>query len=322
MALTLEKICEARERIAHYVTKTPLLRLRGMDAFLNCKVYAKAECMQLTGSFKFRGAMNKALSLTPEQLGRGIVAASSGNHGRAISYAAKLLGAKAVIVMPFTAPQIKVSAIKALDAEVVQCETSERFKVAKEICVKRGATMVHPFNDEDIMAGQGTAGLEIAEQLPELDKLIIPVSGGGLFSGVSTAVKALAPKVKIYGAEPAALPRYSVSLKAGAPTKVDLKKSVADALVTQIPGDKCFPCVAKNADGFAAVEDEFLLKGMKILLMEGKLLCEPSSAIGIGAVLQGLVRVEPEDSVCFLISGGNLAFEQLRILDNVCCEFK
>lgn len=317
MALTLEKIRAARERISRYAVKTPLLRLKSMDPYLGCKVYIKAECMQVTGSFKFRGAMNKALSLTQEELGCGIVALSSGNHGRAISYAAKLLGAKATIVMPLAAPAIKVEAIRALGAEIVQCEPQDRADVAEKICAERGSVLVHPYNDEDIMAGQGTAGLEIAEQCPELEKLVIPISGGGLFSGVSSAVKALLPKAEVYAAEPAAIPRYSVSIKAGVPTAVPFKKSVADALITVIPGDKCFPCVAANADGVVAVEDEYLLKGMKLLLTEGKLLCEPSSAIGIGAVLQGLIKVEPEDNVCFLISGGNVALGQLRILDDV-----
>ena len=317
MVLTLEKIRAARERISRYAVKTPLLRLSSMDKYLGCKVYVKPECMQVTGSFKFRGAMNKALSLTPEQLGCGIVALSSGNHGRAISYAAKLLGAKATIVMPHAAPAIKVEAIRALGAEIIQCEPQDRAAVAEKICAERGSVMVHPYNDEDIMAGQGTAGLEIAEQCPELDKLVVPISGGGLFSGVSSAVKALLPKAEVYAAEPSAIPRYSVSIKAGAPTAVPFKKSVADALITIIPGDKCFPYVAANADGIAAVDDEYLLKGLKLLLMEGKVLCEPSSAIGIGAVLQGLIRVRAEDNVCFLLSGGNVAFDQLRVLDNI-----
>lgn len=317
MALTVKEIKEARERIAPYIVETPLLRLPSLDSFLGCEVYAKAECMQITGAFKLRGAMNKVLKLTKEQLACGIVAASSGNHGRGISYAAKMLGAKATIVMPYTAPQVKVKAIKALGAEVIQCDTSERFRVAEEVCTQRGASMVPPFNDEDVMAGQGTAGLEIMEQCPELDKVIVPVSGGGLIGGVSTAIKALAPQVKVYGAEPAALPRYSASLKAGRPVKVEQKKSLADALVAQIPGDICFPCVAANTDGFADVDDSFMLKGMKLLLMEGKLLCEPSSAIGIGAVLQGLIPVEKGEKVCFLISGGSVSLEQLGVLEGI-----
>ena len=317
MAFSFENIQEARTRIAPYIVKTPLLRLQNLDAYLGCEVYAKAECMQITGAFKLRGAMNKLLSLTPEELSHGIVAASSGNHGRGIAYAAKLLGTTAVIVMPYTAPQVKVDAIRALGAEIVQCEVSERFDVAAKICDERGATLVPPFNDEDVMAGQGTAGIEIMEQCPELNTVIVPTSGGGLIGGVSTAIKALSPSTLGYGAEPAVLPRYSVSIKAGKPTKVEPGKSIADALVAQIPGELCFPVVAAHTDGFADVDDEYLLRGWKLLLTEGKLLCEPSSAIGIGAVLQGLIPVKPGDKVCFLISGGSVGIEQLDVLKNV-----
>ena len=288
-----------------------------LDEFLGCQVYLKAECMQITGAFKLRGAVNKIKTLTPEQLSCGIVAASSGNHGKAVAYTAKKLGAKATIVMPYTAPAIKVNAIKELGAEVVQCDTSERFEVAERICKERNATMVPPFNDEDIMAGQGTSGIEIMEQCPDIDKVIVPVSGGGLIGGVSTAIKGMNSSVKVYGAEPAALPRYSASLKAGKPVKVEQKKSIADALVAQIPGDKCYPYIAKNTDGFFDVEDEYLLKAWKLLLTEGKILCEPSSAIGIGAVLQGLAKVEKDEKVCFLISGGSVGLEQLKVLEEV-----
>ena len=288
-----------------------------LDEFLGCQVYLKAECMQITGAFKLRGAVNKIKTLTPEQLSCGIVAASSGNHGKAVAYTAKKLGAKATIVMPYTAPAIKVNAIKELGAEVVQCDTSERFEVAERICKERNATMVPPFNDEDIMAGQGTSGIEIMEQCPDIDKVIVPVSGGGLIGGVSTAIKGMNSSVKVYGAEPAALPRYSASLKVGKPVKVEQKKSIADALVAQIPGDKCYPYIAKNTDGFFDVEDEYLLKAWKLLLTEGKILCEPSSAIGIGAVLQGLAKVEKDEKVCFLISGGSVGLEQLKVLEEV-----
>ena len=318
MAVTLERIREARERISPYVAKTPMLRLKNLDAYLGCEVYVKAECMQNAGSFKLRGAMNKALSLSREELDCGIVAASSGNHGRAISFAGQMLGAKVTVVMPNTAPAIKVKNVKALGAEVVQCENSERFVVADKVCAERGATLVPPFNDEDVMCGQGTVGLEILEQLPEVNKVISPVSGGGLLGGLATAIRESTDKVEVYGAESAVLPRWSVSLAAGTPTKVEQQgKNLADALMAQIPGELCWPYVAKNAAGVAAVDNEYLLKAWKLLLMEGKVLCEPSSAIGLAAVLQGLVPVKPTDKVCFLVSGGNVAFEQLKVFEEV-----
>ncbi len=317
MLLNLERIKEARERIAPYIVKTPMLRLQNLDAALGCQVYAKAECMQITGAFKLRGAMNKALSFAPGELKNGIVAASSGNHGKAVSYAARLLGVKATIVVPRTAAQVKVEAIRALGAEVVFCETSERFNVAERLRQEQNAVIIPPFNDEDIMAGQGTAGLEIMEQCPELDKLVVPTSGGGLLGGVSTAVKAISPKTKIYGAEPAALPHWSASLAAGHPVTVERRQTIADALVSHTPGSICFPCAARNVDGVADVTDGFLLKGMKLLLMEGKLLAEPSSCIGIGAVLQGLIPVTAREKVCFLISGGSVGLEQLKMLEGI-----
>ena len=317
MAMTVQDIREARERIAPYIVQTPLLRLPSLDRHLGCRVYVKAENMQITGSFKYRGAINKILSLTREELDRGIVAASSGNHGKALAYAAKMLGVKAAIVLPYTAAQIKVDTIAGWGAETVRCEVQERFEVAERLCRERGATLVPPYNDEQVMAGQGTAGLELMEQCPELDAVIVPTSGGGLIGGVSTAVKALSPKAKVYGAEPAALPRYTVSMAAGHPVKVPAGKSVADALVSNMPGPLCFPVVAEHVEGFAAVEDGYLLKGMKLLLLEGKLLAEPSSAIGLGAVLQGLLPVKETDKVCFVISGGSVSLEQLDMLKEI-----
>lgn len=194
---------------------------------------------------------------------------------------------------------------------------SERFEVAERLCRDRNTTLVPPFNDETVMAGQGTSGLEIMEQCPDLDKVIVPVSGGGLIGGVSTAIKAVKPETIVYGAEPANLPRYSASLKAGKPVMVEKNTTIADGLVTQIPGNVCYPYVAANTDGFADVDEDYILKGMKLLLLEGKLLCEPSSGISMGAVMQGLIKVKPDDKVCFFISGGSVSFEQLRILDGI-----
>ena len=263
--------------------------------------------------------MNKIQTLTEEELVRGIVAASSGNHGKAIAYGAKMKGAKATIIMPNTAPKMKVEAIKALGAEVISCDAAERFEVAAKVCEERGSTMVPPYDDYDVMAGQGTLGLEIMEQCPDVDMVVVPASGGGLIGGVSTAIKGVNANVKVIGAEPSVLPRYSVSMEKGEPTMVPMPevKSVADALVSNRPGLKCFPVVRDHVDGFAAVEDTYMLKAMKMLLMEGKILAEPSSCIGMGAVMQGSISVKPEDKVCFVISGGNLGFDQLELLGGV-----
>ena len=317
MALTIQEITEARERIEPYVMRTPLLRLHNLDKYLGCEVFVKAESMQTTGSFKLRGAMNRLLSLSRDELRRGVVAASSGNHGKAIAYACQKLGVRATIVLPHTAAKIKEDAIRKWGAEIVKCDVSERFETAEKLCRERGAVLVPPFNNEIVMAGQGTVGLEIMEQCPSVSAVVVPVSGGGLIGGVSTAIKAISPETKVYGAEPAALPRYSASLMAGKPIMVEKKTTIAEGLVTQIPGNICYPYVAANTDAFADVAEEYILKGMKLLLMEGKMLCEPSSGIGIGAVLQKLIYVQPTDRICFVISGGSVSFEQLRILESI-----
>lgn len=320
MPLTIREIEVARSRIAPYITQTPLLRMKNLDQYLGCEVYAKAECMQITGSFKLRGAMNKILSLSEEELRRGIVAASSGNHGKAIAYACKKLGVKATIVLPNSVAKVKEDAIRKWGAEIVKCDVSERFEVAEKLCQERNSTLVPPFNDETVMAGQGTAGLEILDQCSELDMVIVPTSGGGLIGGVSTAIKAVSPGTVVFGAEPAVLPRYSASLRAGKPIMVEKSKTVADALVTQIPGSICFPYVAAHTDGFADVDEEYIINGMMLLLIEGKLLCEPSSGISIGAILQGLIPVKPTDKICFFISGGSVSLEQLYQLESIVTE--
>lgn len=314
---SLDSIRAAQVRIDPYIVKTPLLRLPGLDSHLGCEVYAKAECLQITGAFKLRGAMNKMLKLTPEQLQCGVVTASSGNHGKALSYAAKMLGAKATVVIPDTAPDIKVNAIKNLGATVVRSKTAERFEVADRIAAETGGIVVPPYNDEDIMSGQGTIGLEICEQMPDLDKVIVPLSGGGLLSGVATAIKETCPNITVIGAEPAALPRYTVSLAEGKPTAVEQKPTLADALVSNRPGPLCFPWVQKYTDQIVDVTDEDMLRGAKHLLLDGHLLAEFSSAIGIGAVLGGLVDVKPSEKVCFVLSGGSVDLPQLDMLNKI-----
>ena len=304
--LTLEKIFAARNRLAPYVYHTPLIRLRSLDAILGCQVYVKAECMQLTHSFKIRGALNAILQLTPEQRKCGVVTASSGNHGRGVAYAAKMLGMKAIVVIPDHAPDVKVQAVKDLGAEVIRCPKPERFAIAERIRDERGCCYVPPFDDYDVMAGQGTIALEIFEDLPDPDAVLVPIGGGGLTSGVATAIKGIRPQTKVYACEPAAIPRFSVSLKADEPVTVPLVDTFADGVATLRPGDKTLPIVREKVDQVLDVPEEALLPAMKLLLTEGKVLAEPSSSIGLAAIQSGLVSFKPEDKVVFLLSGGNV----------------
>ncbi|WP_235616203.1 threonine ammonia-lyase [Lysinibacillus parviboronicapiens] len=262
--LTLEKIQAAKIKLAPYIYETPVIRLYGLDDILGCNVFIKAENMQKTNSFKLRGALNKMLSMPIEQLQNGVIAASSGNHGKGVAYAAKLLNIQATIVLPDTAPIVKVEGIRALGANVVLCKLAERHAVTERLSVAHNYAIIHPYDDYHIMAGQGTVGLEILEQLPHVDTIVVPMGGGGLISGVATAIKSLAPHVKVIGAEPAVVSRYAKSLKAGERLLVEEQKSLADALLTLQPGERNFPIVQKLVDRVVSVEEDFLYSGMKI----------------------------------------------------------
>lgn len=310
--VNLERILEAKARIAPYVYKTPVLRMESLDGLLGCEAYAKAECLQRTNSFKIRGALNKMLYLGAEKLKGGVVAASSGNHGKGVAFAAKLLGVKATIVVPETAPRIKVEGIQAYGADVIICKLAERHEIARRLSEEKGLTLIPPYDDYDIMAGQGTVGVEILEQLPDVDSVVVPIGGGGLIGGISTAVKALKPSVKVIGAEPARMPRYTRSIEAGIPVTIEENKCIADALLTLKPGDRNFPIVRSNVDEIVTTEDEFMSMGMKLLLLEGRILSEPSSAVGVGAALMKALPVKPCDKVCFVISGGSVGLEQVQ----------
>lgn len=317
MNFGLKQIQIASQKIEPYIIKTPLIRLSVLDEILGCEVYVKAENMQKTGAFKLRGAVNKVLSLSKEEIDKGIIAVSSGNHGKAVAYLAKQLGAKATVIMHDKATKTKIDAIKALGATVILCDASERFNVAEQLCQETGATMAPPYNDEYIMAGQGTVGLEIMEQCKDINSVIVPVSGGGLISGVSTAIKETNPNIKVYGAEPAVIPRYSKSVEKDEIVTVPANTSIADALPSLSPGIKCFPYAKKNVDKFLAVEEEYILKATKLLLLEGKIFAETSACIGIGAVMQGLVKFDKKDKVCFVLSGGNAGLNQLKTLEEI-----
>lgn len=307
----LEKIKEAKMRLKPYIYETPVIRLEGLDEILGCKVYVKADCMQKTNSFKIRGALNKMLQLAPEQLEHGVIAVSSGNHGKGVAYAAKMLGIPCTIVLTDTAPMIKQQGIKELGAQAILCPLKERQALAEKLSREHHFTVIPPYDDYDIVAGQGTAGLEIMEQIPDVDAVVVPVSGGGLISGISAAVKSIRPEVKVYGAEPAVIGRYYKSYQAGERLTADQAKSIADALLVLTPGEINYKMVAEYVDELLQVDEEFIRKGARTLVEQGKVMCEPSSGIGIGAALQGCMKLKKTDKVCFFISGGNAQLEQL-----------
>jgi threonine dehydratase len=314
MTVTLKEIKDAKALIHPYIVNTPLIHLHQLDEILGCSVYAKLENMQNTHAFKIRGAMNKILRLTDTEKEHGIVASSSGNHGQAVAYAAKHLGIQATIVIPKTATDFKIKAIEQHGAEIVYCDVEERFTVTNELAQKYHYTIIPPFDDSNIVAGQGTIGLEIIDG--DFDAVIVPTSGGGLIGGIATALKESGFNGKVIGAEPERLPRYSTSLNQEKRTKIPTASTIADALVVNEPGEINFPIVQKYVDSMVTVSDEAMKRAQKLMLMEGKILAEISSCIGIGAILEGKLEVTPEEKICFIVSGGNLGFDQLKILED------
>lgn len=304
--VSLQELQDAKEKLNPHIIITPVIRMELLDALMGCKVYLKLECVQRTNSFKIRGALNKMLSMGEDELKNGVVAASSGNHGKGVAFVAKLLGVKATIVVPETTPNIKVEGIRSYGAEIVKCPYEKRHEVAGQFSSERGCALIHPYDDEAVIAGQGTIGLELMAQVPEIDKVVVPIGGGGLIGGVASAIKLLAPKVQVIGVEPACMPRYTRSLEAGERVLLEPAHSIADAILTLQPGKANFPIVQKYVDHIVTVAEEEIPDGSIALLSTGKIVAEFSSAIVLAAALHGHLPVSAEDRVCFVISGGNV----------------
>jgi threonine dehydratase len=310
--LNLTTIQEARQRIAGRVHRTPVFTSRAFDEAVGCRVFFKCENLQRAGAFKARGAMNKILSLTNEEHGRGVVAFSSGNHAQAVALAARDVGAKATIVMPQDAPRAKLAATRGYGAEVVLVEraNNNREQVAREICERTGGVLVPPYDDYLVMAGQGTAGLELLEDAPDLDALLVPCSGGGLFAGASVAAKAWRPEIRCFPVEPATANDTQQSFAAGERLATPLSPSIADGLLVQTPGVLTFPVTRQNAEQVLTVTDDEIRAAMRFLLYRLKLLVEPSGAVGAAALLRG--KLPPDIKTAgVILSGGNVDAEML-----------
>ena len=304
---TIEDIREARQRLMPHVRHTPLLRAEKLDGAAGCQLYLKPEMLQITGAFKIRGALNKVLSLPREAIENGIIATSSGNHAQGLSYAAKMLGVKVILVLPANSPKIKIENTKALGAEVIlfDGDTAARWAKVYEIAEGKKYAVVHGFEDPLVMAGQGTIGCEILDDLDDVDTVIVPMGGGGLISGIATAIKETKPSVRVIGAEPALTPKYFHSRKNKERTSLPLKDTIADGLRISVPGRNPYPIIEKYVDEIVLVEDEFIVAGMRSLARDAKLIAEPAASIGVGALLAGSIDVRPDEKVCAVLSGGN-----------------
>jgi threonine dehydratase len=314
--LTLAAFREAQTRIRGVAAHTPLVRLF-IPGFDSAEVWVKAEGLQPIGSFKLRGAYNKIAQLTPDQRSRGVITYSSGNHAQGVAYAARVVGAKAVIVMPSNAPEVKKRATAALGAEIVEVgpASSDRKEKAEELEAKFGYIMIPPYDDEQIIAGQGTCGLEILEDLPDVDLVLSPVSGGGLLSGVATAIKLSKPEVRVIGVEPELAADAQESFRAGQlitwPAEMTTR-TICDGLRTQSLGERNFEHIRAFVDDIITVTEAEIRAAMRTLLYSARLTPEPSGACSAAGLLFHRDQLLPFSKVVIVMSGGNVEPEVLK----------
>lgn len=315
MLISHKEIRDAQERIRGVALHTPLVRLQIPD--LPANVFIKAEGLQPIGSFKLRGAYNKIAQLSEDERRRGVITYSSGNHAQGVAYAAHALGAKAVIVMPSNAPEIKKKATAALGAEIVEVgpASSDRKSKAEELEAKFGYVMVPPYDDPTIIAGQATCGLEILEDLPKVDLVLSPVSGGGLLSGVATAIKLNKPDVRVFGIEPELAGDAQESFRGGKlvswPAEMTTR-TMADGLRTQSLGDLNFEHVRAYVDDIITVKEDEIAEAMRVLVHQVRLTPEPSGAVTAAAMLFHREELLPFQNAVVIMSGGNVEPEVLR----------
>ncbi len=317
--VSLETIRAAAARIASIAVKTPLVRapFPGVAGYGTSKeIWLKAESLQPIGAFKIRGAANKILQLTPEEIARGVITYSSGNHAQGVAYAARAVGARAVIVMPSNAPAIKRAATLAMGAEVVDVgpASSERLEKAEDLVRQHGYVVIPPYDDEQIIAGQGTCGLEIVEELPGVDLVLAPVSGGGLLSGVAAAVKQLRPEAKVFGVEPELAGDTAASFRSGKivtwPAELT-SRTIADGLRTQSVGERNFAHIQAFVDGIIIVNEAEIRAAMRAIVAVARLVPEPSGAVAVAALLFHEAELPIYAKAVAVVSGGNVAPEFL-----------
>ncbi|GGR83367.1 serine/threonine dehydratase [Streptomyces humidus] len=307
LPITLDDVRDAAVRLQGVAHRTPVLRSRTLDRIVGAEVLLKCENFQRVGAFKFRGAYNAVSRLAPEQLARGVVAYSSGNHAQAVALAARELGASAVIVMPEDAPRSKRAATEAYGAEIVTYDrySGDRAALAGGLAADRGLALIPPYEHPHVMAGQGTAALELLEEAGELDALLAPVGGGGLIAGSATAVKGTRPRVRVVGVEPEAGDDTKRSLEAGRRIEIPVPRTIADGQALHTPGELTFSVNQRLVDEIALVSDDEIRSAMRFAFERLKVVMEPSGATGLAALLAGRVEA-PGRRIGVIVSGGNI----------------
>ena len=301
----LREIEHAARRIAGRLHRTPTLSASSLGRMVDAQLFFKAELFQKTGSFKVRGVLNALLGLPPETLRRGLITLSAGNHGAALAWAAAAAGASATVVMPATAVKSKVEAVKGYGGEVVQT-SGNLLEECQAIRERRGLTLIHPFDDPAVIAGQGTAGLEILDDTPDVETVIVPVGGGGLIAGIAAAIKQRRPGVRVIGVEPRGSDVLTRSLASGRPERLTASSTVADGLAAPFAGVHTLGHVQQFVDEVVLVEDEAILRALGLIVQRSKLAAEPAGAAAFAALLSGAARVAPASRVVCVVSGGNV----------------
>lgn len=304
--VTLDDIRAAAERVRAAAVRTPVLSLPWPGQGEPHPFYVKCENLQPMGAFKVRGAFNTLAQLPPEARARGVITYSSGNHGQGVAMAAHTMGVKAVIVMPTTAPGVKVAGVRSYGAEVIFEGTTslDRQRRAEQEAAAHGYTIIPPFDHPWVIAGQGTVGLELLEQIPELGTVYVPMGGGGLIAGVSTAVKSLKPSVRVVGVEPTGAMKMRAARDAGHPVTLEKTASIGDGIMNMRAGDLTFAHVQRYVDDLVAVPDDAMAQAVKWLFGQARIVAEPSGAATTAAVMLGLG--DPEGTVAVVMSGGNV----------------
>ena len=302
----LEEIQDARRLLEGVAVRTPLDRSRSLSEAAGREVFIKCENLQRTGSFKIRGAYNRIARLTPEEKEAGGVAASAGNHAQGVALAARLSGTKATVFMPTAASLPKVEATKRYGAEVVLTgsDFGEAYAAAIDHSGAQGAVFVHPYDHPHVIAGQGTIGCEIVEQIGDIATVVVPIGGGGLISGIAAAIKALRPNARVVGVQAAGAASFPDSLKKGEPVELETMSTIADGIAANMPGENTFAHVSALVDDVVCVDDEVIAEGLVFAAERMKLVLEPAGAVGIAALLQGLGAIESPGVV--VLSGGNI----------------
>jgi threonine dehydratase len=316
MAVNLSDIQQAREVLENIINPTPVLADSLLSAEVGAAVHLKAECLQRSGSFKVRGAYNKISRLTQEEKSRGVVTGSAGNHAQAVALAARLHNITATIVLPERAPLTKVKATKALGAEVILHGASfdEAVAYSRQLEKERGLTYVHAFDDELVIAGQGTIGIEIVDVLPAANVVVVPIGGGGIISGIAIAVKSLLANLRVIGVQAANVAPVNRSLDAGRPIEVGTQFTIADGIAVKRPGAITLPIIKEYVDEVVEVTEDEIAKGIFHCVQNNRIVVEGAGAASVAAIIAGKVSLKSSDTVCAVLAGGNIDANLLALI--------